>query len=221
MKNLFLTTAAALFLLTACSKDESFETVEIENQTNEKVYVLDQSKAESNFTPLNSVNNSEGGVNFSRRTDNSEYGFTSGLYQPLYMDPTSLSWSGSRDESGSFGTVELQINRTNYNIHIVLEAECISVDGDTAMYGATIIDVIEVSGDTPPLTVMWRMYFQVKDNDNGNGIGFDQISNTLIFASPRSVSLCNIYPPKHGVWNTNGHANVQSPGFVEVSNNPQ
>jgi len=218
MKNLFLTTVAALFLLTACSKDESFEP--LEKQMNEKVYVLDQNKEQAEIRAMN-VNNSQGGINFTKTTDNRNYGFTSGLYQPLFMDPVILSWSGSQDETGTFGTAELLISRANFTIHVVMEAECITVKGDTAMYGAIITNVIEVSGDAPPLTANWRYYFQVKDNLQGSGIGSDQISNISIFASPRTTSLCNVYPPKHSIWYENGHSDVLNPGFVEVSNNPQ
>jgi len=218
MKNLFLTTAAALFLLTACSTDESFE--QVDEQTTDVIYVLEQNKEQGTFTTME-INNYQGGVNFTKTTDNNELGHTSGLYQPLYMDPVILSWSANQDETGTYGNAELQISRTNYNIHVVMQTECITVDGDTAMFGGIITEVLELSGDTPPLTSNWRFYFQVKDNAIGNGMGADQISNTSIFASPRTPSLCNVYPPNHRIWTDSGSVDVQNPGFVEVSVNPQ
>lgn len=218
MKNLFLTLTAGLFLLSACSKDESFET--IDEQSNDVIYVLDQNQEQGTFTTM-AVDNYQGGVNFTKTTGNSDFGHTSGLFQPMYRDPVVLSWSGNRDDTGTYGNAELLISRTNYNIHILMEAECITVDGDTAMYGAIITEVIELSGDAPPLTANSRFYFRVKDNQQGGSAGFDQISNTLIFASPRSQSLCNVYPPDHRIWSSNGYENVMSPGFVEVSNNPE
>jgi hypothetical protein len=218
MKNLFLILTAGLFLLTACSKDESFET--IDEQSNDVIYVLDQNQEQGAFTTM-AVDNSQGGLNFTRTTDNSEFGHTSGLYAPMYQDPVILSWSANKDETGTYGTAELQISRTNYNIHVVMQTECISVDGNKAMYGAIITEVLELSGDTPPLTANWRFYFQVTDNQQGGSAGYDQISSTLIFASSRSPSLCNVYPPDHRIWSSNGYENVMNPGFVEVSNNPE
>lgn len=218
MKNLFLTTAAALFLLTACSKDESFE--QVDEQSNDVIYVLEQNQEQGTFRTVG-IDNSQNGTNFIATTNNSDFGYTDGLYAPMFRDPVSLSWSAIKDESGTYGTAELQISRTNYNIHVIMQTECLTVDGDTAMYGAVITEVVELSGDTPPLTVNWRFYFQVKDNKGANGVGFDQLSSTSIFASPRSQSLCNVYPPNHRIWSANGHENVQSPGFVEVSRNPQ
>jgi hypothetical protein len=218
MKNLFLTIAIGSFLLTACSKDESFEP--IDEQTNDVIYVLEQNQELGTFSTV-AIDDFSSGTNFIATTDNSEYGHTSGLYQPMYRDPVVLSWTGDLDESGSFGTAELLISRTNYSIHVIMQAECISVDGNMAMYGGIITEVLALSGDTPQLTANWRFYFQVKDNQQGGGVGFDQISNTLIFAAPRTPSLCNVYPPNHRIWSSNGNENVMSPGFVEVSNNPQ
>jgi hypothetical protein len=218
MKNLFLTLTAGLFLLTACSKDESFE--QIDGQSNDLIYVLEQNNEQGTFTTME-IDNFQGGVNSTRTTDHGDLGYTSGLYEPMFQDPVILSWSANKDETGTYGNAELQISRPNYNIHILMETECISLDGDTAMYGAIITEVLDLSGATPPLTANWRFYFQVKDNAPENGIRGDQISSTSIFASPRSPSLCNVYPPNHLIWSANGSQDVMSPGFVEVSVNAQ
>jgi hypothetical protein len=217
MKNLSLLMTAGLFLLTACSKDESFEPME--EQTNDVVYVLDQNIDQAAFTTV-AMDDFTSGVNFTRQTSSSGFAHTSGLYQPMYQDPVILSWFGNKDGHGFYGSAELQISRPNYNIHIIMQTECITVDGDMAVYGARITEVLELSGDTPPLTAEWRFYFQVIDNGRAKSPAFDQISNKWVFAYPRSQSLC-IIPPTHRFWTANGYDNVQSPGFVEVSNYPE
>lgn len=218
MKNLIVTMTAGLILLTGCSKDESFETTE--EQTANSIYVLEQNNGQAMFRTI-AIEPFQSGENFTTTTDNSEFGHTSGLFAPTNRDAVILSWSANRDETGTYGNAELQMSGPNYSMHIVMETECITVDGDTAMYGAIITEVVELSGNTPPLTASWRFYFQVKDNEQGIGLGFDQISGKWIFASPRSQSLCAVYPPKHPIWSSNGYENVMNPGFVEVSNNPQ
>ena len=217
MKNLFLTITAGLFLLTGCSKDDSLEL--IEPKSTDLIYVLDQNMDQANFNAIE-IDNFQAEAKFSTSTETSEFGSTSGYYEPAFRNTVILEWSANRDERGTSGTAELQISNPSYSMHFIMETECISIDGGVAMYGAIITEVIELTGDTPPLTVAWRLYFQVKDGDN-NGtkrLNFDQMSNKWIFASPRSPSLCSVYPPKHPIWSSNGYENVLSPGFVEVSN---
>lgn len=217
MKNLIIPIALGVFLFPSCSNDESFEPVE--EQTTDSIYVLEQNMGQSTLGIIE-IDNFTSGANYLTTTNGNDFAHSSGLYEPSFRDPVILSWYGNHDNTGAYGTAELQISRPTYSIHVVMETECITVNGNTAMYGAIITEVIELSGNTPPLTDMWRFYFQVKDKTPSLRNGVDQISNKWIFASPRSVSLCSIYPPNHPIWSSNGQADVLSPGFVEVSNNP-
>ncbi len=216
MKNLFLTLTAGLFLLTACSKDESFE--QIDAPSNDLVYVLEQNGNTSTFTSIALENRSQGPT-----TPSNNFGESSGMYEPIFEDPIRLTWSGLQDDTGTFGTAELQIIRPTYSLHIIMETECIMAEGNKAVYGGTITQVVTLSGNAPQIAPMWRFYFQVTDvavaaNEQG---GIDRISNKWIFASPMSPSLCSVYPPSHRIWSTNGYAQVIEPGFVYASDHPQ
>ncbi|MBT8276789.1 MAG: hypothetical protein KJO39_11635 [Bacteroidia bacterium] len=216
MKNLFLAILSGLILLTACSKDESFEP--IDEQSNEVVYVFDQNMDVADFSnvtidKIQEISNNRG------PGYNEGFAHSSGFYKPQCKDPMILSWFANLDDTGCHGTAELQIIRPNFTMHLAMETECINAEGNKAVYGAIITEVIEISGNIPPITEMWRLYFEVTDNYQMGSGGFDhdQISNRLILASPRSVSLCNVYPPNHPMWSSEGHSDVMSPGFVKVT----
>ena len=214
MKNLFLTMTAGLILLTGCSKEESFETTP--EQTNDLVYVLEQNGNTSNFKTITLE-----GANLTLTTEDDGYGETYGLYAPNTRDQRLLSWSGFTYETGTYGTAEYHFSLPAYTLHFVMQAECIVVEGNKAMYGGIVTEVIERSGNAPEIAVNWRLYFQVTDIEDSPSRGFDQISNTMIFASPRSPSLCNAYPPGHRIWSSQGYQDVREPGFVEVSEVPE
>lgn len=214
MKNLILTMTAGLILLTGCSKDESFETTQ--EQINDLVYVLEQNGNTSNFKTITLE-----GANLTLTTEDDGYGETYGLYAPNTRDPRLLSWSGFTDETGTYGTAEYHFSLPAYTLHFVMQAECIVVEGNKAMYGGIITEVIERSGNAPEIAENWRFYFKVIDNEQGSRHIYDQISNTMIFASPMSPSLCNAYPPGHRIWSSEGYQDVREPGFVEVSEVPE
>ena len=216
MKNLILLMTAGLILLTGCSKDESFEP--IEEQTNDLVYVLEQHGNTSTFRTITPE-----GANLTLITDKDGFGETFGLYSPYTRDQRLLSWSGFTDETGTYGTAEYYFSLPEYTLHFVMQAECIVVEGNKAMYGGIITEVIERSWNAPEITENWRFYFKVIDNEQRQFSShiYDQISNTMIFASPRSMSLCNIYPPGHRIWSSEGYQDVHEPGFVEVSDHPE
>ncbi|NNE03189.1 MAG: hypothetical protein HKN52_08480 [Eudoraea sp.] len=218
MKNVFLTITAGFILLAGCSIDESFEP--IDEQSTDSIYLLDHSTEQNSFSILE-IDNFVSDVNYTSKPIINEFGHTSGLYEPMMQDPVSLSWLGNCDGTGTYGAAELEIRKPSYTIYVLMETECVTIDGNKAMYGGTITEVMELSGNTPDLTAMWRFYFQVIDNDKNSNNGIDQISNIWIFASPRSASLCSVYAPEHRIWSSKGHANVLPPGFVEVSCNPE
>lgn len=214
MKNLIFILAVGSLLLTSCSKEESFE--ENNEQMNDPVYVLEQNQNSSKFSTL-----TLDGTHLTLTTkDTRSLGSTSGLYAPFTNNPISLSWTGFQDETGSFGNAEFRQEAPNYVMHFTMQTECVVVDGNQALYGGIITEVRALSGDVPPIDVNWRFYFQVTDNEIGSSIGADRISSTTIFASPRSKSLCTVYPPKHRIW-SEGYSEVHEPGFVEVREIPE
>jgi hypothetical protein len=218
MKNLFLTITAGFILLTGCSIDESIEP--IDEQSSDAIYLLDNSTEQNSFSILE-IDNVSGELNYTSKPNPNTFACTSGLYDPMMRDVEVLSWNGIQDDTGCFGSATLEIRKPSYTIYARMETECITVVGNKAMFGATITEVLEISGNTPPITAMWRFYFQVTDADHVISNDYDQISNIWIFASPRSASLCSVYAPNHRIWSSKGHANVLPPGFVEVSNNPE
>ena len=212
MKNLILPIALGLMLLTACSKEESV--TPIEPQMLDSVFVIDQNGG-FDFEPMN-VENSIQEVTTTDKESGTRFGFSEGLYQPSFRDPVILSWSGSTDSNGNYGVAELEIRKPSYTLHVKMQTACVVVDGNKAVYSGLITEVLEISGNAPVITENWRLYFQVTDNSSIRSIE-NKISNKWIFASPRSVSLCNVYPPSHRIWSTQGQADVVSPGYVDVT----
>lgn len=219
MKNLILSLTLGLILLTGCSKEESFEP--IEEQTIDSVYVLKQIDGTTTWETM-SIEGLQTGSDYIYTTDNgNSNGQTSGLFMPTYRDLLVISWSGFTDETGTYGNAEIQMSTPGYSFHFILQTECITVDGNAAMYGGIVTEVVEQSGNPPPFGINWRFYFEVKDSEQGGRHIYDQISNTRIFASPRSPSLCLAYPAGHRIWSSQGYEDVREPGFVEVSNHPE
>ena len=214
MKNLVLFFALGLILLTGCSKDDSIE--QIEEQTNDIVYISKQYNGNSIWETMEidiKDNNP-----YSNTANTRGYGFTNGLYNPPNRNPILITWNGTRDTSGNSGRAEIQMTTPSYSFHFIMETECVTVIDNVAMYGGLITQVVEVTGDPPPFGKYWRFYFKVIDNANGGHSGIDQISSMRIFASPKSMSLCNVYPPNHPIWSSQGYDEVHEPGFVIVDN---
>ncbi len=210
MKNLILTIALGLFLLTACSKEESLEQREL--QTTDSVYVLNQFNEASYWDTMV--------LNESRSSD--EYNsiqrvsITKGHYSPTTRDAMTIEWTGTQTELGSTGRAVIKQSTPNFSFHFNLETECVRVDGNKAVYGGVITQVRELSGDAPDIGEGFRIYFNVIDSNSGGSIYYDQIANKTIFASPSSPSLCNAYLPNDNIWSSQGFSDVLQPGFVKV-----
>ena len=219
MKNLTLLFALGLILLTGCTKDESYE--QIEEQTIDSVYVLNQFDGSSAWKTM-LIDEMQKPTARTYSTDDGAIAHTDGYYVPTSRDAMTITWSGTQNENGARGTAELRQSTPSFSLHFVLETECVMVDGNQAVYGGKIIQVRTLTGSTPPIGVGWRFYFKVTDTVEdlrlGKAARYDQISNTTIFASPRSPSLCNVYLPNSHMWSSQGFTQVVSPGFVVVSN---
>jgi hypothetical protein len=217
MKNLFLTMTAGLILLTSCSKDDSTE--QINDQTTNSIFTLEQHNDRAMFIPFQ-MEETESSANFTTDTrTNEEFAHSNGLFDLNQRNPVILNWDGYQSNTGINGNASLKIVNPSFSLNIKMEPECIMVEGNAAVYGGIITEVRELSGNTPPLTVNWKFYFQVIDTESGSPTDFDLISNTWFFASPRSRSLCTVYPPNHRIWSSNGHQEVTNPGYVVVSSN--
>ena len=214
MKNSILLITLGLFLLTGCSKDDSVE--QFEEQTNDIVFVSKQFNGDS-FWEAVEIDVIDNTFPNSQTRDTKGYGFTHGLYNPPNRNPLLITWKGKKDESGYSGSAEIQMSTPSYSFHFIMETECVTVIDNEALYGGLITQVVKVSGNPPPFGMYWRFYFKVIDNVN-DGKGIDKISSMKIFASPRSMSLCNEYPPHHPIWSSQGYNDVVSPGFVVVDN---
>ncbi len=219
MKNLTLLFALGLILLTGCTKDESYE--QIEEQTIDSVYVLNQFEEAATWETI-LVDELQNTAARTYSINDGENVHTDGYYTPSSRDAMSLTWSGTQTRNGAFGSAEISQSTPDFSFHFVLETECVTVDGNQAVYGGTITQVRALSGNTPPIGIGWRFYFKVTDKvenrKSGNTSRYDRISNTTMFSSPMSPSLCNVYLPNDQMWSYQGDKNVISPGFVVVKN---
>ena len=209
MKNLTILFALGLILLTGCTKDESYE--QIEEQTIDYVYVLNNSDGSFNQEAMQKDERQKPtAITYS--TNDGVNAHTDGYYTPSSRDAMTITWSGSQNGYRTSGSTEIKQSTPNFSFHFVLETECVTVDGNQAVYGGTITQIRTLTGNAPPIGVGWRFYFKVTDSEH-----FDQIANTTIFASPRSMSLCNVYLPNNQMWSSQGNTNVIAPGFVVVN----
>jgi len=213
MKNLILTTVLGIILLTGCSRDDSIEL--IENQTTNSSYVLYQ---------LNDIDSGETIVlDEFQRTGYFQTPITAhteGYYLPSYKNAMTITWSGTQYADGSRkGRAELIQISPDINFHFILDTECIMAEDNEAVYGGTIIEVKSLYGGLTDIDLGWRFYFKVIDSKHSGNNSYDKIANITMFASPRSPSLCGIYPPSNIIWSLKGYSKVIEPGFVVVSSN--
>ena len=209
MKNLFLPIALATILLTSCSKDDSIEQTEL--QTADTIYTFTQindTQYWDSFT-YNIITN-----NVNRTPDKPIK--TEGYYQPSSRNGMSITWSGKLHTNGiSTGFAELKQTSPDTNFHFILETECVSIIGNEAVYGGTIVEIKSISGNAPNISEGWKFYFKVDDYELYPNAPNDQISNTTLFVSQ---SLCNSILPNDTIWESNGYSEVFKPGFVVVNN---
>ena len=131
MKNLFLTIALGLILLTSCSKEETTE--QIETHDINYVHVLNQMN-QNTFWDVIKIDELERSTNNS----NTIIAQTNGNYVPISRDGMYITWSGSQSENGARGTAEIKQESPNSSFHFILETECVRAEGNEAVYGGTI-----------------------------------------------------------------------------------
>ena len=96
-----------------------------------------------------------------------------------------------------------------------METECVTVDGNEAVYGGTITEALNV----PEFLADWfsagsHVYFRVIDNGQGNNAPPDQM-DAVIFIFP--YSLCGEVTPSSDMWSF-FNLDVLDPGSVKVNN---
>ena len=213
MKNLILPIALATILLTSCSKDDSTEL--IEEQNIQSVIVLKQTNDYSYWNSMD-LNVSERSSNYSNNITVE----TNGYYQPISRNGMHIKWTGNQNEIGIQGRAELKQESPNSSFHFKLVTECVTVNGNEAVYGGIITQVLALSGETPNISEGWKFYFKVIDGHMGNDqhIPYDKIATTTLFAPPTSPALCDVFLNDNSNISSQEYTVVTQPGFVEVYN---
>ena len=214
MKNLTLLFAIGLILLTGCSKDETFEQVE-EQTIDTTVLVLEKVDGKYIWEAM-PINELQKGTALKYDKVDGTSAHTNGYYESTNRDNTIISWSGTQTYGGVRGSAEVKMTAPDYSFQFAMETECVTVNGNEAVYGGVITEIRGLSGKPPVFDLGWRFYFKVVDFQRG-GHQFDKIANMMIFASPMSPSICGSSGPSNHIWASQGYSEVQRPGFVEVS----
>jgi len=138
MKNLTLLFAIGLTLFTSCTKEESYEP--IEEQTIDSVYVLNQFEGSSTWESMliDELQNTAARTYSINDGDNAH---TDGYYVPSSRDAMTITWSGTQTSNGARGGAGIIQATPNFSFHFVMETECVTVQGNQAVYGGTITQV--------------------------------------------------------------------------------
>ncbi len=214
MKNLILTTALSMILLTSCTvQDEILPESKLQEETH---FILDQknntvSKAyfESTYSYAASRANI---LDYSSNTL-----YTSGYYTSSNRYQITINWEGKQKGSTAAGAAEIIYATPVSYAEIIMDTECITVIGNQAVYGGKVTKFQGSLPQVPRLQENWRIYFKVIDDEIIDNATYDQIANNIIFASPQSTSLCDVYLPDNEIWSMQGYDQVNEPGFVSVS----
>jgi hypothetical protein len=216
MKNLLLIITAGLFILTSCSVEETNET--IQDEISDTVYILNQIEGVSRQVS-SPIGGSQNDIyeNTTIGSDGPWEVGTNGQYIPSNNNAMSITWTGTQNPNAIRGHAEFKQIALNYSFKFHMVTECVIVDGNEAIYGGIITEAKGIYADMPNVGIGWHVYFKVFDAGLGLG-STDQISNVILFTSPKSKSLCNEYGPNDPIWAGQGYSDVNAPGFVQVSN---
>jgi hypothetical protein len=217
MKNLFVIIGFAFVLmLTGCSKDELYDP--IAEETTNINYILDNKGDTFDWITMTSESDNK---TVTIPDPSIDLVICRGVYQSGELPITNLTWNAFCDETGIYGTAEIRQTTPTYGFHFVMTTEGLVAEGNQAVHEGTITEVIKRWGDVPNFDVSWRFAFNVIDTQKQGYQEYDKISNTIMFATPRSPMLFTSYPPDDEIWSRMGYQDVMPPGFVEVSHNPE
>jgi hypothetical protein len=195
MKKLIILMTFGFLLLTGCSKEET--TDQIPEQTTDMVYVLKQSNGTVAWEAMEVnllKNNSSGDEN----TNRSNSAHAHGNYT-AYGGSTTITFSGTENNGGTHGSAEFRQVAGPYEVHLIMETASVAVNGNEAIYGGIITEVITDTFPTlppppppppcptfpncpppppppscSPNSVGSYIYFKVFDNGQGSNAPTDQ-----------------------------------------------
>ncbi|MBT8272947.1 MAG: hypothetical protein KJO77_04015, partial [Bacteroidia bacterium] len=124
MKNLILSIAAGLFILTSCSVDEPIET--IQDQSLETMYVLNQMDGSSSLEAVASYGSPIENITYDGVPD---LPHTEGYFKPPQKDAMSITWDGTQIGNDKSGGAEIKQDALNSSFSFKLVTECVTVDG--------------------------------------------------------------------------------------------
>jgi|TARA_R110002051_G_scaffold8316_1_gene35018 hypothetical protein len=146
MKKSILLMAFSFILFTACSTQDAID--QIEEESSDVVYVLKQANGASNWEAMEvdlSQSNSLNNRDFSRGQSEHAHGDYTG-----FGGSTTISFSGTENNGGAHGSAEVHRTFGPFEAHYILETTSVVVDGNEAIYGGIITEVIVNTFPLPP-----------------------------------------------------------------------
>lgn len=188
MKKLIPLMTLALLVLFGCAKEETTpNAVSTDNQNvgESSVWVIN---ANSDSPVWESVSQDDLQSNSSASaTSRSNSAHTHGNFTGGAL---TITFSGTQNNGGPHGSAEFIQSFGPFTAHVILETYCVSVDGNEAVYGGIVTEVIENNFPPPPppppcpncpppppcnpLDIGSYVYFKVVDNGQGNNAPLDQ-----------------------------------------------
>ncbi len=147
-------------------------------------------------------------------------GYTKGNFS-MNGGNMNISFSGQVRQGQISGSGEFRQSLPFGDVHLYLDAECVTIDGSSLVYGGTISKVFSSpfppGGPFDPGNIL---YFMVKDNADGTNGGIDQHSNTLVIFPSFAGSGCGSLLPTSSIWTSCCPlVSLQNPSeFISVSN---
>ena len=215
MKKTVYLIAFALVVLYGCAKEES--NVVIEEQSADLVWAFNNLDGVQEWETM-SINELPSNSDFTTtRGNNGNSAHTHGDYT---FDITSFSWSGTQNNGGTHGSgiSEFRFGPPFGTVYLTLATECVTVDGNEAVYGGTFTEV--QNNPFPPggpFEVGNAIYFKVMDNGQGNNAPPDQHALGG-FIVPAGASFCGVIPVTDPIWEQFGVFDIAEPGSVKVNN---
>ena len=185
MKKLILFMSVAVIAFYGCEKSElnpSFEKQEVE-KSNVAAFVLNLDGETPTYEAIYLSQDELQGKADLYKGSNSAH--THGNFHT--SSGSSFTFNGTQNNGGSHGSGEYQSSSPFGDVHVIMETVSVVVDGDEAIYGGVISEVIlntlvvppppGVPPPPPPPTPFLlgsHVYFKVLDNGQGNNAPADQ-----------------------------------------------
>lgn len=206
MKKLFPLFILALVILIGCAKEETTPTVADNQQVDESVayeYVFHQSDDGGSWE-LTTIDAQEytTGTTASSRSNSAH----------AHADYIGIVFNGTENNGGTHGSAYWVVNGPAGLVEMTMETECVMVEGNEAVYGGIVTEIVNPFG---PFQEGTHMYFKVIDNGQGNNAPADQF-NGIIGFSP--VLQCGIWTPSSTKFDSAPDFDMPEPGTCKVNN---